>query len=179
MVAELSALALPGVAALAVLACGGALWALARQRQLVRKLLGAATEPELRAALLTLAAGLAPLEARLRALESRDQEVRAREPLQLCPPGVVHFQAYGGEGPALSFSVALINQHRDGVVLTSLFGRDTVRVFAKPLAAGSSVTDLAEEETAAIALAAGGGGSRNLALAAAEHRAARRGRAES
>jgi hypothetical protein len=70
--------------------------------------------------------------------------------------GVVRFNPFeGSSGSNQSFSVALINKHGDGVVLSSLYSREKVSVFAKPIDKFSSTYKLTEEETRALGKARG------------------------
>ena len=64
--------------------------------------------------------------------------------------GIVRFHAFGNEGNDLSFSIAMIDQKESGFVLTSIYGRDESRVYAKPLEKGNSIYLLTEEEKKAI-----------------------------
>lgn len=68
--------------------------------------------------------------------------------------GLVRFNAFEGVGSDLSFSVALMDGRKDGVVLSTLFGRDESRVYAKPIHDGQSTYQLTTEEKEAIHLAA-------------------------
>ncbi|TSC54953.1 MAG: hypothetical protein LiPW30_419 [Parcubacteria group bacterium LiPW_30] len=66
--------------------------------------------------------------------------------------GVVRFNPFkdaGGSGNQ-SFAVALLNEEEDGVVFSSLYSRDRVSVFAKPIVAGKSENELTEEEKTAM-----------------------------
>lgn len=72
--------------------------------------------------------------------------------------GLVRFNAFRDTGSDLSFSLALLDGKHNGVVLTSLYGRDEGRVYAKPISGGTSVHPLSNEEKRAIAEAGGGGG---------------------
>ncbi|MDK2928012.1 MAG: hypothetical protein PWR31_1703 [Bacillota bacterium] len=67
--------------------------------------------------------------------------------------GIVRFNAFPDTGSDLSFAVAILDGHGDGVVLSSLFGRDESRVYAKPVQAGKSTYHLTAEEEQAIATA--------------------------
>ena len=67
--------------------------------------------------------------------------------------GIVRFSAFENQGSDLSFSLALIDDRENGVVLTSLFGRDDSRIYAKPVENGDSVYTLSDEEKKAIAVA--------------------------
>lgn len=177
---DLPALAVPVATGVALAALVLALSALAAHRRALRRLLRATAEPDIRAGLASLASGLQPLAARVAALEAAQAAAAASEPDRLRPPGLVRFQAYDNDGPALSFSLALVNARQDGVVLTSLYARDHVRLFAKPIKAGAAEGEMAPEEQQAVELAAAGGGQRSLEppAAAATARAMRRGRGQ-
>lgn len=64
--------------------------------------------------------------------------------------GVVRFNAFMNEGSDLSFSIAVIDDEETGFVLTSIYGRDESRVYAKPLEKGESIYNLTNEEKEAI-----------------------------
>lgn len=64
--------------------------------------------------------------------------------------GVIRFNAFAYEGSDLSFSIAIIDENTNGVVLTSIYGREESRVYAKPLDNGSSNYHLTSEEIEAI-----------------------------
>lgn len=54
-----------------------------------------------------------------------------------------------GSGGNQSFATAFLNEDGDGVVISSLYSRDHVSVFSKPVKSGASTYELSEEETAA------------------------------
>lgn len=64
--------------------------------------------------------------------------------------GVVRFSAFDDVGSDLSYAVAMLNHQNDGVVLSSLFGREESRCYAKPILNGQSTYTLTEEEKMAI-----------------------------
>lgn len=64
--------------------------------------------------------------------------------------GVVRFNAFDDTGSDLSYSVALLDERKDGVVFSSIFGRDENRCYAKPVKAGKSDYPLSKEEIAAL-----------------------------
>src|SRR5690606_12263390 len=59
-------------------------------------------------------------------------------------------------GSDQSFAIALLDDRRDGVVISSLHGRANTRVFAKPVSDGASPHTLSEEEPRAIRIAGEG-----------------------
>lgn len=69
--------------------------------------------------------------------------------------GVVRFKAFEDVGSDLSYSVALLDDHNDGVVITSLFGRNISTSYAKPIEKGESKYALSDEEMYAMNKAMG------------------------
>ncbi|MHB1611801.1 MAG: DUF4446 family protein [Sulfobacillus sp.] len=68
--------------------------------------------------------------------------------------GLVRFNPFDDTGADLSFAMSILNDRGDGVVLTSLWGRDEVRVYAKPVQENESRYALSQEEKQALGLAA-------------------------
>lgn len=64
----------------------------------------------------------------------------------------VRFNAFGGgtNGGNQSFATAIVSEEGDGVVLSSIYSRDRVSVFAKPVASFASEYETSEEEDTAI-----------------------------
>lgn len=63
---------------------------------------------------------------------------------------VVRFDAFEDMGGRLSFSAALLDAKGDGIVITSINGRQDTRCYAKPVRRGTSAHNLSEEEEVAI-----------------------------
>lgn len=63
---------------------------------------------------------------------------------------IERYNAYEETGNDLSFSIALLNDHYDGFVITSLYNRYDQRVYAKPIAQGESRYPLTNEEKQVI-----------------------------
>jgi hypothetical protein len=70
--------------------------------------------------------------------------------------GMVRFNPFDDTGSDQSFAIALLDDRRDGVVISSLHGRSNTRLFAKPVAAGTSPHTLSDEEAQAIRIAVEG-----------------------
>jgi len=64
--------------------------------------------------------------------------------------GVVRFRAFKDMGSDLSYAVALLDSHNNGVVLSSIFGREDSRSYVKPIEAGQSSYTMTEEESQAL-----------------------------
>ena len=84
------------------------------------------------------------LEQAVRTLNARDNHQ------QVLVDGSVRHDAFEDVGGRLSFSCAMLDEHGTGVVLTSINGRQETRVYAKPIAAGTSTYNLSLEEDEAI-----------------------------
>jgi hypothetical protein len=73
--------------------------------------------------------------------------------------GLVRFNPFEDTGSDQSFALALLDDRRDGVVISSLHGRTNTRLFAKPVEGGSSSHTLSDEEAQAIRVALDGTGT--------------------
>jgi Protein of unknown function (DUF4446) len=81
-------------------------------------------------------------------------EQRSRGSLQHI--GLVRFNPFEDTGSDQSFAIALLDDQRDGLVISSLHGRANTRVFAKPVRNGTSTHALSDEEADAIRIAVEG-----------------------
>lgn len=66
----------------------------------------------------------------------------------------VRFNPFRGEGGNQSFATALLDDTGDGVVISSLYSRDKVGIYAKPIKRLNSEHELTKEEKEAITRAA-------------------------
>jgi hypothetical protein len=64
---------------------------------------------------------------------------------------VVRYDAFGDMGGHLSWSLALLDDHGDGAVLTSIHGRNEARTYAKSISAWTCEQQLSPEEEDAVA----------------------------
>jgi hypothetical protein len=66
----------------------------------------------------------------------------------------VRFNAFGdGSGGYQSFATAMLNEDGDGAVISSLYSRERVSVFAKPIKKFNAEIELSEEEKKAVSQA--------------------------
>ena len=66
---------------------------------------------------------------------------------------VVRYDAFGDMGGRLSFSAAVIDDHGDGLVFSSIHARGESRTYAKGVVGGTSDATLTPEEQQALAAA--------------------------
>ncbi len=64
--------------------------------------------------------------------------------------GIVRYNAFDDVGSDLCFSIALLDNNDDGVVISSLYARESSSTYAKPISRGKSRYALSAEEIKAI-----------------------------
>lgn len=64
--------------------------------------------------------------------------------------GIYRYNAYKDTGSDLSFTLALLDENNDGVVLNGIYSRDMSNIYAKPINNGTSTYKITEEEQQAI-----------------------------
>lgn len=64
--------------------------------------------------------------------------------------GTVRFTAFEGMGSDLSYAVAMLDSDNNGVIFTSIFGREESRSYMKPIVDGQSTYPLSGEEEQAL-----------------------------
>ncbi|MFD0590215.1 DUF4446 family protein [Paenibacillus sp. GCM10027627] len=94
------------------------------------------------------------LQAQKEQTESLKQQlaaVQATLPHMKSKIGIHRFNAFSDGGSDLSFSIAIMNDHKDGAVFSGLHSRESTYVYAKPVEKGESPYPLTPEERKAIA----------------------------
>ena len=64
--------------------------------------------------------------------------------------GIVRYNAFKDTGSDLSFTLALLDEKNNGVVLNGIYSREMSNIYAKPVKEGKSQYTLSEEEQEAI-----------------------------
>lgn len=90
-----------------------------------------------------------------RRIDAENQRISALLQKALTRVGVVRFRAFDDMGSDLSYAVALLDAENNGVILSSIFGREDSRSYVKPIQAGQSSYTLTEEEQQALHQAMG------------------------
>lgn len=65
--------------------------------------------------------------------------------------GFKRFNPFGDTGGDQSFSTAILDEHKNGIVFSALHTRDTTRLYAKQVSNGQSDMPLSKEEETVIA----------------------------
>lgn len=59
---------------------------------------------------------------------------------------IIRYKAFEDVGSDLSFSIAILDSHNDGIILTGIYSRHDSTTYAKPIDRGISRYNLSEEE---------------------------------
>lgn len=95
------------------------------------------------------------LERAIRALHATDKKQQTQIEGSVRNVALLRYDAFEDVGGRLSFSCALLDDQGNGVVLTSINGRQETRVYAKPVNLGTSSHNLSLEEEESIRRALG------------------------
>jgi peptidoglycan hydrolase CwlO-like protein len=90
------------------------------------------------------------LEGRIEELFNEIKKIKKDQKFSIQKVGIVRFNPFSEVGGDQSFSIALLNENDDGVVITSLYTRQENRVYGKPIKNSQSEYSLSEEEKKAI-----------------------------
>jgi len=104
----------------------------------------------LRGVLEQQAAQIERLEQAVRILNGADKKQQVLIDDSVRHMALLRYDAFEDVGGRLSFSCAMLDHRGTGVVLTSINGRQETRVYAKPVAEGTSSYNLSLEEEEAI-----------------------------
>ncbi|OGE74564.1 MAG: hypothetical protein A3K06_01350 [Candidatus Doudnabacteria bacterium RIFCSPHIGHO2_01_52_17] len=135
------------VGALAALAIG---W-LAYLELRLRRVFGGKRAGDLEEVLRAVAKELRELDASRDEVEKYLETVEKRLRRSVQHVGIVRFNPFEDAGGDQSFAIAVLDESKNGIVISSLYGRGMSRIYAKPLEKAASRYQLSEEEKRAIA----------------------------
>ncbi|SDW87369.1 Protein of unknown function [Alicyclobacillus hesperidum] len=95
------------------------------------------------------------LQAQLDAAKVHISQLEKALNKKVSTPVIRRYNAFSEVGSDLSYSVAFLDDQGDGVVLTSIYGREDSVTYGKPIEAGESPYLLTEEEQSVISGAMG------------------------
>jgi hypothetical protein len=95
-------------------------------------------------------AAAADLPEDAQALRQEVAALRAENAHALKHLAVVRYDAFGDMGGHLSWSIALLDDHGNGSVLTSIHGRNDARTYAKQITGWKCAQQLSPEEQEAV-----------------------------
>ena len=95
-------------------------------------------------------AASSPLPTDLQGLREEVGRLRAETAGALRHLAVVRYDAFGDMGGRLSWSMALVDEDGNGMVLTAIHGRSDARTYAKDITAWAGAMPLSPEEEEAL-----------------------------
>ncbi|MGQ9778381.1 MAG: DUF4446 family protein [Bacillota bacterium] len=110
-------------------------------------------ENELEKILVYLGQAEKALADRVSGLEHEMEEARKKACFYLQHWALERYRAFKDQGGDQSFTFVLLDENKDGVILTSIYGRDESRLFAKEVEEGRARQPLSEEEARVLNLA--------------------------
>jgi hypothetical protein len=158
--AGIAALAAGAVALVALLLALVVALRMRRLRAAQRLVLGDQGDTDLVAHAASLQQAFAALHERVEEVathvDERLGEAEARLDGAIAYRSLVRYDAYGELTGNQSTTVALLDAHRNGVVLSSIVRRDTARIYCKQIVDGRGELELSPEETEAVRRALAG-----------------------
>jgi len=146
-------------AAAALIACAGLALQLRRVRDAQRTVLGEHGEQDLAGFCAELDRAFEALRGYVedvaQSLEGRLGDVEVRLQGAVAHRALVRYDAYHEMSGRQSLSIALLDDTRSGIVLSSIHHRDQARIYAKEVREGESELELSPEEQEALRLALG------------------------
>lgn len=90
-------------------------------------------------------------EKQIKEVLKKSQEIEEKGTFYIQKIGFLRYNPFKATGGDQSFILALLDEHDDGVVITSLHSRETTRIYAKPVkGGGEGKYNLSTEEKRAI-----------------------------
>ena len=83
-------------------------------------------------------------------LWEENKEIKELLSNALTKVAVVRFRAFEDMGSDLSYAVAMLDSHNNGVVMSSIFARNDSRSYVKPIVDGTSTYSMTAEEEDAL-----------------------------
>lgn len=116
----------------------------------LKRLLGGAGAKDLEESIRKNHEHLAKLdEQQVRINQTIEQMIRQMKEMK-ANVSIKRYNAFQEQGSDLSFSIAIVDDHGDGFVLTGIHSRHGTQVYAKPVNKGQSSYTLSPEETEVI-----------------------------
>jgi hypothetical protein len=127
----------------------GTAWAVITEKRLKRFFLGKKAK-DLEDTITSLGNDIQALQKSKQSIESELKVINQKLKKSLRGLETIRFNPFPDQGGNQSFAIGMLNEEGDGLVLSSLYSRERMSVFAKPVKAGKSSYDLTLEEKEAL-----------------------------
>lgn len=126
-----------------------ALWVMKQERRLNKFLYGKDAK-SLEDTIVNIKEGIEHLDASQRGISEYLKTIDQKLQKSIRGVETVRFNPFKDSGSNQSFATAFLNEEGDGVVISSLYSRERVSIYAKPIKRLASSYELSEEERSAL-----------------------------
>jgi hypothetical protein len=123
----------------------GAIWIFKTEKRLERFFLGKKAK-DLEDTIISLEEDIAKLKEAKISTEKEVNVINAKLKESIRGLETVRFNPFPDQGSNQSFAIGMLNEQGDGVVMSSLYSRERMSIFAKPIKGGKSEYELTNEE---------------------------------
>ncbi len=123
----------------------GAIWIINTEKRLKRFFIGKKAK-DLEDTIINLEDEISKLKIAKENTEKELKEINTKLKKSIRGLETVRFNPFPDQGSNQSFAIGMLNEDGDGVVLSSLYSRERMSIFAKPIKNGKSEYELTEEE---------------------------------
>jgi hypothetical protein len=124
-------------------------WMVNTEKRLKRFFLGKKAK-DLEGTITELEASIDRLKTAKENMESEIGVINAKLKKSIRGLETIRFNPFPDQGSNQSFAIGMLNEDGDGVVISSLYSRDRMSVFAKPIKNKASTYELTDEEKEAV-----------------------------
>lgn len=127
----------------------GAAWALTTEKRLKRFFLGKKAK-DLEDTISLLEQEITKLDKSRENIEKNISVMSAKLKKSVRGLETIRFNPFPDQGSNQSFAIGMLDEEGDGVVISSLYSRERMSIFAKPVKGGKSEYELSSEEREAL-----------------------------
>ena len=123
----------------------GTIWIIKTEKRLKRFFVGKKAK-DLEDTIINLEEEITKLKKAKENAEKEIKEINTKLKKSIRGLETIRFNPFPDQGSNQSFAIGMLNEEGDGVILSSLYSRERMSVFAKPIKNGKSEYELTEEE---------------------------------
>lgn len=127
----------------------GAIWVIVTEKRLKRFFLGKKAK-DLEDTIVVLEQEITKLNKARNNIEKEIVLINTKLKKSIRGLETVRFNPFPDQGSNQSFAIGMLNEEGDGLVISSLYSRERMSVFAKPVKGGTSIYELSAEEKEAL-----------------------------
>jgi len=127
----------------------GAIWVVVTEKRLKRFFLGKKAK-DLEDTIIALENDISKLKKAKENFEKDISVINAKLRKSIRGFETIRFNPFPDQGSNQSFAIGMLNEEGDGLVMSSLYSRERMSIFAKPIKGGKSEYELSDEEKEAL-----------------------------